>query len=154
MLSRRGLLFTGSAAVALSMVGNRPLLATAAEEDRYTVILRQANELAESGPKFYTMPDFAKTDTYAEWCERGETLFRNLMRLFPEEADRALTQDLFDGKLSISSFDESSLRELVPGVAPIALIREMVQVRRLPFHMHRQPGFLEFAERHRHAVMT
>lgn len=154
MLSRRGLLFTGSAAVALGMIGNRPLLAVAAEEDRYLRVFTQMNALEADSRAFRDINGFAKLPEYAEWCVRGDALLRDLRTLFPEEPNKEIVQQIFDHPEMLPELNEKGLREFVPGCLPIAMVREMISVRRLPFHMHRQPEFLKFAEHYRDYVMS
>lgn len=146
MLSRRGLLFTGSAAIALGMVGNRPLLTVAAEENRYLRVFTQMNALDASAQSFRGVEGFGKLPEYTAWLRRGDALLRDLRALFPEEPNREIVRQIFDHPETLPELDEKGLREFVPGCLPIAVVREMVQARQLPFHMQRQPEFTKFVE--------
>lgn len=88
------------------------------------------------------------------WSKQADQVILDLMKLFPENPDPENMAALFDGKLVVDAFDDASLRTIMPGLVPIALIRGAIQREHLPFHMGKMRSMMAFVERYRMFLPT
>jgi hypothetical protein len=101
-----------------------------------------------------TDPWYESSD-YTAWLKRSDAWLKRTMADFQEPPpDHEIVGDLFDNRLRVDALDTESLREIVPGLAPIALVRQMVCENAAAFHMTRMDQFNVFAERYRAAIMA
>jgi hypothetical protein len=94
------------------------------------------------------------TPDHIGWMKKTDDHFGDLLRSFPEEPTFDLVQKLFNNEISVDIFSDADLRNIVPGLVPMAVIRAMAQRYNAPLHMAEMPNFISYAERYRHLVMA
>jgi hypothetical protein len=89
------------------------------------------------------------------WMGQTDAFLGRLLEDFRDAGhpDPRVARDLFDGKLRIEVLSDADLRQQVPAIVPVAVLRSLVADRKAPFHMKEMPNYLEVAQHYRDAIM-
>jgi hypothetical protein len=114
----------------------------------------QTDEAIRIKDAFYESMSKEPGSPYRLWLSQADEHLREMMDNFPEMPSLEMATQVIDGKVKVDIFSDAELRELVPGIVPLAITRAMVQTYRVPYHMKHMPNFVRIGERYRNFVMA
>jgi hypothetical protein len=121
-------------------------------EDRISRAISLARRIQASGLKLKA-GDWHGTEEHAAWMVEGDELFRTMMKDFPVLATIDEAIFLFDGLIRVT-LSEADMRKISEDLVPLAIVRHLATVDRLPFYITEMPALAAFCDQNRSLIMA